>query len=193
MGKQEKGRFRSKRNARRRHNVRQRPSARKTIGIHRRAIGLIQQELLTGKATIGRFHGGVEWRALQPLFAEGLSVTVRAEEPLKMAGRPEPRVGSFWPLKSGTRMRSLPPSGRPTRLPASPGLRCAPGMSFAGALGRLCRFWIGAELWQSRVHASSAFSTRFRPLSRSQRGQLRFSVCAVGIGNFQREAIQYPP
>lgn len=87
MGKQEKGRFRSKRNARRRHNVRQRPSARKTISNHRRAIDLIQQELLAGKVTIGRFHGGVEWRALQPLFAEGLSVTVRAEEPLKMAGR----------------------------------------------------------------------------------------------------------
>lgn len=87
MGKQEKGRFRSKRNARRRHNVRQRPSVRKTISLHRRAIDLIQQELLAGKVTIGRFHGGVEWRALQPLFAEGLSVTVRAEEPLKMAGR----------------------------------------------------------------------------------------------------------
>lgn len=87
MGKQEKGRFRSKRNARRRHNVRQIPSVREPISIHRRAIDLIQQELLAGNVTIGRFHGGVEWRALQLLFAEGLSVTVRAEEPLKMAGR----------------------------------------------------------------------------------------------------------
>ena len=86
MGKQERSRFRSKRNARRRQNVRQMPGARKMMSIHRRAISLIQQELLAGKATIGRFHGGVEWRALQPLFSEGLLVTVRAEEPLKMAG-----------------------------------------------------------------------------------------------------------
>lgn len=87
MGKQEKGRFRSKLNARRRHIVRRRGGTRKKVSIHRRAIDLILQELLAGQVTIGRFHGGVEWRALQPLFAEGLPVTVRAEEPLKMAGR----------------------------------------------------------------------------------------------------------
>jgi hypothetical protein len=87
MGKQQKGRFRSKRNARRRHIVRQIGSRRATVSIHRRAIDLFKQELLAGRVVIGRFHGGVEWRALQPLFAEGLPIIVRAEEPLKMGVR----------------------------------------------------------------------------------------------------------
>lgn len=87
MGTQQNGRFRSKHSARRRHIVRQRVGAIKAISIHRRAIDLIKQELLAGNVAFGRFHGGVEWRALRPLFAEGLPVTVRAEEPLKVAGR----------------------------------------------------------------------------------------------------------
>ncbi|MDZ4397041.1 hypothetical protein [Hydrogenophaga sp.] len=87
MGKQQNGRFRIKRRARRRNIMRQREGAQKTISIHRMAIDLLKQDVLAGKVALGRFHGGVEWRALQPLFAEGLPVTVRAEEPLKVGGR----------------------------------------------------------------------------------------------------------
>lgn len=60
---------------------------RNPVSIHCRAIELLREEFQAGRNVLGWFHGGVTWRGAVPLVKKGAHVTVRAEAPLKAAGR----------------------------------------------------------------------------------------------------------
>ncbi|MBX3608650.1 MAG: hypothetical protein KF871_02040 [Hydrogenophaga sp.] len=87
MSKKQYSRSRAVRNARKRSGKRRQTKSRGLVSIHRMAINLLREQLQTGHILYGWFHGGVTWRGAIPLIQKGVHVTVRAEAPLKAAGR----------------------------------------------------------------------------------------------------------
>lgn len=87
MSKKQRSRSRAVRNARKHSGNRRQTKPRDLVSIHRMAINLLREEFRAGHIVHGWFHGGVTWRGAIPLVEKGVHVTVRAEAPLKAAGR----------------------------------------------------------------------------------------------------------
>lgn len=87
MSKKQDLQSRAMRNARKRSGNRRATKTRSLYSPHRMAINVLREQLRAGHIVYGWFHGGVTWRGATPLIEKGVHVTVRAEAPLKAAGR----------------------------------------------------------------------------------------------------------